>query len=69
MKHLGYIFLALLIFASLQYSYAQGPPPPPPDGGGGDGTVTDVVPINSLVYPFMLLGVYLGYRFVKKSSE
>lgn len=68
MKHLGYIIFALLILASLQQVWAQ-TPPPPPDGGGGDGTVDDVFPINFLVYPFMLLGVYLGYRFFMTSEK
>lgn len=67
MKRLSYIIFTLLILASLQLIYAQ--TPPPPNGGGGDGTVDDVFPLNSLVYPFMLLGVYLGYRIFVKSEK
>lgn len=65
MKHLGYFFLIFLV--NLHLSYAQAPPPP--DGGGGPGTTPDVLPINVLVYPFLLLGAYLGYRFIKKSTR
>lgn len=64
MKHLGYFFLIFLV--NLHLSYAQAPPPP--DGGPGPGGVDDV-PINILVYPFLLLGAYLGYRFIKKSTR
>ena len=43
------------------------PPPDPPDGGGGPGTVNDA-PINFFIYPFMLIGVYLGYKFFSKKD-
>jgi hypothetical protein len=69
MKRLSIIIFILLIVVTLQSVYAQAPPPPPPDGGGGDGTVTDVVPINFLIYPLLLLGVIFGYMFTKKSSN
>lgn len=68
MKQFRYIILASLVFAAFQYANAQGPPPPP-DGGGGDGTVTDVVPINFLIYPFLIIGAYIGYRFSKNSKS
>ncbi len=55
--------------ATVFIANAQGTPPPPPDGGGGDGTVPDVLPINSLVYPFLIIGFYLGYFYLKKKSE
>lgn len=67
MKRLNLIIFVLLTVVVLHTTYAQGPPPPP-DGGGGDGVVIDVA-INFLIYPFMILGSYLGYRFIKKSSK
>jgi preprotein translocase subunit SecG len=66
MKRSTQIFLLIFFIIALQLSYAQ-TPPPPPDGGGGDGTVTDTLPINLLVYPFLVIGVLMGYLFSKKS--
>jgi len=66
MKRLSLTIFIILVVVTLQSTYGQAPPPPP-DGGGGDGTVTDVVPINLLVYPFLVIGVVMGYLFSKKS--
>jgi hypothetical protein len=68
MKILSYIFLIFIFLAPAYCAMAQGGGPPPPDGGGGPGTVFDV-PINFLVYPFLVLGVYLGLRFSAKSKR
>lgn len=50
--------------------FSQGGGPPPPSGGGvpgGGGGVDDVgVPITDLIYPFLVLGAYLGIRFSSK---
>ena len=63
MKRLSLTILILLIVFSLQPVFAQGPPPP--DGGGVD----DVLPINFLVFPLLLIGIILGYVITKKSSN
>lgn len=63
MKRLPYLILVLILLLSFHYTNAQ--TPPPPDGGGGPGTVNDV-PINFLLYPFLALGTYIGYRFFSK---
>jgi len=68
MKCLYQILFIVFILVSLQTIYAQ-TPPPPPDGGPGPGGVDDVFPINALIYPFMLLGAYVGYRFIQKSTR
>jgi hypothetical protein len=66
MKNYFKIALILFLVFSVHTFYGQ---PPPPDGGGGPGTVPDVLPINILVYPFLVIGAYLGYVFTKKSSK
>ena len=61
LKHLKpYLFILLLLISFTVFG--QNPPPDPPDGGGGPGTVNDA-PINFIVYPLLVLGSYLGYRF------
>jgi hypothetical protein len=62
-----YFFLAFIILAFVYNANAQGTPPPP-DGGSGPGTVDDVS-INFLIYPYMLLGAYLGARFFSKFKK
>lgn len=64
MKKSILIFLIVLLF--ITDAYAQGGPPPP-DGGGGPGTVFDVS-IHFLVYPFLLLGAFIGVRFFSKTK-
>ena len=58
------IYSRIIVFIVLIFStasvIAQAPPPP------GDGEVEDVLPINLLIYPFLVLGAYLGYRFRDK---
>lgn len=66
MKRLYRILFVILVLALTQAIYAQ--TPPPPDGGGGPGTTTDILPINFIIYPFMILGAYLGYVFIKKAK-
>jgi len=68
MKRLCQIFFIILILACLQTIYAQGPAPPAPDPPTGGG-VEDVFPINFLVYPFILLGAFIGYRYFKNSTK
>lgn len=70
MKRLYQILFIVFILVSLQTINAQNPPPPP-DGGINDETPGNVddVPINILVYPFLFLGAYIGYRFIKKSTR
>lgn len=63
-----YLKIALILFLLLSVHSIYGQPPPP-DGGGGPGTTPDVLPINILVYPFLLIGAYLGYCFTKNSSK
>jgi hypothetical protein len=58
---LTYIFILLLCgFNTLM---AQ---PTLPGQGTDGGNVTDT-PINLLIYPFLMLGAYLGFKFFKKS--
>jgi hypothetical protein len=66
MKKSVYILVLVLFFYNIDIAFAQ--TPPPPDGGGGPGTVNDL-PINFLVYPFLVFGAYLGYVFFKKPSK
>ena len=56
------IVIVFLLVADMVYAQPPGPP-----GGGSD--VDDVLPINILVYPFLLLGAYLGFKFFKKPSK
>lgn len=51
--------------------FAQGTassPPKPPGPPGDDGNVDDI-PINLLIYPFLILGAYLGFLFKANSSK
>lgn len=65
-NYIEIVFVIILVF-SVYTVYGQ--PPPPGDGcGGTPGCVDDVLTINFLVYPFLLLGAYIGYVFIKKSS-
>lgn len=59
--YLKYAFLLVFILMTVSI-FAQDDPPSPPDGGGGSGGVNDV-PINFLIYPFLVIGTYLGYVF------
>ena len=65
----GYFrYIVFIVFILMTVSVIAQTPPPPPDGGGGDGTVNDV-PINLLIYPFLVLGAYLGFRFFLKKDD
>ena len=66
MKKLNLFLTLFLLIFFVEFVNAQGPPPP--DGGGGPGTVDDI-PINFLIFPFLILGAYLGFLFKNKLSK
>ena len=72
MKRLNFILILTLVLLVANIVYAQGDPPEPPDGtnpgGSGPGGVDDV-PINFLIFPFLVLGAYLGFLFKDKFSK
>ena len=46
--------------------------PPPPDAGGSGPGFTDIdveLPLNTLIYPFLVLGLFLGVFYTKKLSR
>jgi hypothetical protein len=57
-----FIYLFVLMFIGLNELVAQ---PTLPGQGPGGGNVEDN-PIHFLIYPFLALGAYLGFRFFKK---
>lgn len=60
------LYILLLLFFSINQIAAQGIPGLPGDSSGGD-NVDDVnAPIHFLIYPFLMLGAYLGYKVIKK---
>lgn len=61
-------YCVFIILVMISYPIIAQDPPPPPDGGGGPGGVNDV-PINFLIYPFLVLGAYLGFRFRDRFSK
>ena len=67
MKKLSRILILIILLFVVDFVYPQGGPPPP-DGGGGPGTVDDI-PINFLIFPFLIIGAYLGFLFKEKLSK
>lgn len=68
LKNSKIVFFLMLCLLSIEVFSQAGTGPPPPDGGGGPGTTPDMIPINFIVYPLMLLGAYLGYRVFSKKA-
>lgn len=57
-----YFYLLVLFFVGLTNILAQ---PTLPGQGPGGGNVEDT-PIHFLVYPLLILGAYLGFKFFNK---
>lgn len=60
-----FILLLILILLSTEMVIAQNPPDPPSPGDSGPGNVDDTLPIDYLIYPFLILGAYLGFKKAK----
>lgn len=61
-------YVVIIAFMLMTGSILAQDEPPPPDGGGGPGGVDDVS-INFLIYPFLVLGTYLGFVFRNRFSK
>ena len=64
MKKNIFILLLILMLLSTGMAIAQNIPDPPSPGDSGPGNVDDT-PINYLIYPFLILGAYLGFKKAK----
>ncbi len=59
------IYLFSFLFLGLNTLLAQ---PTLPGQGTDGGNVTDT-PINLLIYPFLLLGAFIGYKFFSTKEK
>lgn len=57
-------YVVIIAFMLMTESIFAQEPPPPPDGGE-----VDDVSINFLIYPFLVLGAYLGLAFRNRFSK
>ncbi len=57
------IYFLSFLFLGLGQLFAQPTLPGTSDSGPGN---VDDVPLNFLIYPLLILGAYLGFRFFKK---
>jgi len=69
MKKYIIITVIVIFMFSTDLLYCQ---PPPPDAGGSGPGFTDIdveLPLNTLIYPFLVLGLFLGVFYTKKLSR